>query len=158
MYIYYITAIVYRSHVALLTQMKLPTISKMYGNNSICGLVKSSHIKNYHFQILLSLFHKGERESQAVAETERERERLMINPGQINLFHAAAISQVSTVWSHFFILQRGFVVLIFICYFFFTIFIFQFLRYAVCISHQHMSFQWNYHLITPCLIEKKQGY
>ena len=92
MYIYYITAIVYRSHVALLSQMKLPTISKMYGNNSICGLVKSSHMKNYHFQILLSLFHKGERESYAVAETERERERLMINPGQINLFHAAAIS------------------------------------------------------------------
>lgn len=74
MYIYYITAIVYRSHVALLSQMKLPTISKMYGNNSICGLVKSSHMKNYHFQILLSLFHKGERESYAVAETERERD------------------------------------------------------------------------------------
>jgi len=92
MCIYYISAIVYRSHVALLTQMKLPTISKMYGNNFICGLVKSSHMKNYHFQILLSLFHKGKRESEAVAETERGRERLMINPGQINLFHGAAIS------------------------------------------------------------------
>ena len=89
MYIYYISAIVYRSHVALLTQMKLPTISKMYGNNFICGLVKSSHMKNYNFQIPLSLFHKVR---QAVAETERERECLMINPGQINLFHAAAIS------------------------------------------------------------------
>ena len=136
MCIYYISAIVYRSHVALLTQMKLPTISKMYGNNFICGLVKSSHMKNYHFQILLSLFHKGKRESEAGAETERGRERLMINPGQINLFHGAAISQVSIVWSHFFILQRGFVFLIFICYFFLQYLHFSFsdMKFAFPIS------------------------
>lgn len=73
MYIYYISAIVYRSHVALLTQMKLPTISKMYGNNFICGLVKSSHMKNYNFQIPLSLFHKV-RQNQRQWQRLKERE------------------------------------------------------------------------------------
>lgn len=149
MCIYYISAIVYRSHVALLTQMKLPTISKMYGNNFICGLVKSSHMKNYHFQILLSLFHKGKRESEAVAETERGRERLMINPGQINLFHGAAISQVSTVWSHFFILQRGFVFLIFICYFFYSIYI---LVSQICSLHFPLAQVFSVELSFNCTL------
>ena len=75
MYIYYISAIFYRSHIVLLTQMKLPTTSKMYESNFICGLVKSSHMKTIVFKFLFPCFIKErERQSEAVTEIERERE------------------------------------------------------------------------------------
>lgn len=105
MYMYYVSAIFYRSHIVSLTQMKPPTISKMYESNFICGLVKSSHMKTIVFKFLFLCFIK-ERETVRGRDTDWKRERETHDYSRtINLFHAAAISQLSTVWSHCFILQ-----------------------------------------------------